>query len=375
MLFGDGITLGKLFGITIRIDYSWFIVFALISFSLASDYFPINYPRFGLPTNIVLGLTTTILFFASALIHELSHSLVARSLGLKIERITLFVFGGAAELTDEPKNPSVEFKMAIVGPLSSFFLGTISLTLLNLMIKNAGPSQLQAVLGALTLFNFGVGLFNLLPGYPLDGGRILRSLVWVLKRDRLLATRVAASGGKVIGLLLIFLGLTLFFFGNILSGLWLAVIGFFLNFIASASTSQTELKNAFLGVKVKDLMTKEVFSLGGDLALTDVFERYFLKHKLSGYPVMENGKLIGMVYVEGLAKKGPVHKTTKLLNVTTKLTRNQIVTPETPAMKALIIMAKNRLPSLPVFEEKNLVGVISQTDLSYFLTMKSVILR
>ena len=375
MLFGDGITLGKIFGITIRIDYSWFVVFALISFSLSSNYFPGNYPKFDPLTYAVLGIITTILFFVSALVHELSHSVVANRLGLKVERITLFVFGGAAQLSDEPKNPSVEFRMAIAGPLASFTIGAINLVLFNLATVNHWALQLQAVLGALAFFNFSVGVFNLLPGYPLDGGRILRSAVWAVKKDLVLATKFAAAGGAMIGLLLVLLGLALFFFVNALSGLWLAILGLFLNFIARASVAQTELRNALLGIKVKGLMPKEVFSLGGDLKLDSVFEHYFLKHKLSGYPVMENGKLVGMVYVDSLAKKGLVNKATKILNVTTKLTRNQVVTPETSVLKALIIMARGRLPSLPVFEGGKLVGIISQTDLNYFLTVKSMILR
>lgn len=372
MLFGQGIILGKIFGITIRIDYSWFIIFILVTWSLVAGYFPGTYPKFNVVTNILLGLATSFLIFLSVLIHELSHSVVGNRLGVKIRRITLFVFGGAAEMADEPPSPTAEFKMAVVGPFSSFMLSLLSWILFILMRDNQGPAELQAVFQTLAIFNLGVGLFNLLPGYPLDGGRIFRSIVWNQRKDLVEATEVAASLGRFLGVLMIVFGLTIFFVGNVGSGLWLTLIGFFLNFAAGVSVTQTKLRSTFARVKVSDLMTHEVLSVGGDLSVGDLLDHYFLKHKLSGYPVMEEGKLFGMVYVENLVKKTPVRKNAKVLEVAIKLTKKQIVTPSTNALEALKIMGQWKLPSLPVFEKGRLVGIISQTDINYFLTVESL---
>ena len=370
-MFGKSFTLGKIFGITIRVDYSWFIVFALISVSLARGYFPGNY-QFDLTTNIFLGVVTAILFFVSVLIHELTHSLVGNRYGARIKRITLFIFGGAAELEKEPPSPSMEFKMAIVGPLSSLAIGFLCYLLLDQSKSLSLPTALQAIFDALGFFNISVAIFNLLPGYPLDGGRLLRAVIWHFKKDLVASTEIAVTGGKILANLLIFGGLFLFIIGDSLSGLWLAMIGIFLNFAAEASMSQTRLQQLFSKVKVKALMTKGAVDLENDLKMSIVYDFYLLKNKLSGYPVLKRGNLIGMLYLEKLAGIGPIKRDVEVENYMTKLTKKQIVSPDDSVLKAQLIMVKNHLPSLPVYNGKILTGIISQSDINHYLFFKAI---
>jgi Zn-dependent protease/predicted transcriptional regulator len=371
MFFGNGITIGKLFNITIRIDYSWFIIFILITQSFTIQYFH-EISEFDLFTSIILGLITSLLVFASVLVHEFSHSLVGNAQGARIKRITLFIFGGAAELSGEPKSASAEFKMTVVGPVSSIALGFLMWGLLIFARDNDWPAQVQAVVETLRYFNFAVGIFNLLPGYPLDGGRLVRSFLWWKKRDFLSATRIAAGFGKAIGYGFMLIGLGLFIFGDPFSGIWLAFIGFFLSFAANMSVTQSEVSVVLSGVKVSDLMTKQVESVKSDLTVSDFIANYMLKRKMSGYPVLKNGKLVGMVYIDKVAKKGGIRKNMNILSITTKLKSKQTVAPNTSAYTALKIMGQDHLPSLPVLRGGRLVGIISQTDINHFLTAKSM---
>ena len=373
MFFGKGFTLGKIFGITIRIDFSWFIIFLIISQAFTSQYFT-DFPKFSPLTSIILGVVTSILVFSCALIHELSHSIVGNRYGAQIKRITLFVFGGAAELSNEPSSPGIEFKMAVVGPLTSFLLGFLMWGLLILSRNNSWPTEAQVVIQSLRYFNFGVGIFNLLPGYPLDGGRILRSFLWWRRRDLISATTTAASFGKALGFGFILIGLVLFIFVDSLSGVWIALVGYFLNFAAGMSAEQSKLGVELSKVKAADLMAKKVEVVSSDLTVLELFEDYFLKRKFSGFPVSKDGKLIGMVYIDSIAKKENVRKKANILTITTKLTKKQILTPQTSILQALKIMGQHHLPSLPVLQNEKLVGIISQTDINYYLTVKSAAL-
>lgn len=370
MFFNNGLNLGKILGITIRIDYSWFIIFFLITQAFTSQYLS-GTSRFNLATSIILGAITSLLIFTCAVIHELSHSVVANRLGAKIRRITLFIFGGAAELTEEPLSPAVEFKMAIAGPLASFVLAFIMWGLLILASNNNWPEQFKVVVSSLRYFNFAVGIFNLLPGFPLDGGRILRSFLWWRGRDLIHATSIASGFGKALGFSFILIGLTILVFGNVLSGIWLAFIGFFLNSTAGASETESKLNVALSKIKVADLMTRQVETIPSDLSISEFIDKYFLKHKLSGYPVIKDNKFIGIVYLDTIAQKNKVRKNSNISTVITKLSKNQIINPSTSVFHALKIMGQYRLPSLPIIQYNKLVGIISQTDINYFLMVKS----
>lgn len=374
MFFGKGLSIGKIFGITIRLDYSWFIIFFLITQAFASQYFFVT-PRFGIVTSIILGIITSLLIFVSALIHELSHSLVGNAMGVKIKRITLFIFGGAAEMSDESPSAKAEFKMAVVGPLASIVLGFLLWGILIIARNNNWPAEVLVVTESLRYFNFAVGIFNLLPGYPLDGGRIFRSFLWWRTHNLRYATSIAANLGKTVGFGFILLGIWLFIFGNGFSGLWLALIGFFLSAAAGMSEEQSKIRTELSHITVSELMTKDVDKVPHDTTAATLINDYFLKEKHTGYPVMQDDKLIGMIYLSSVAGQEKLKKDAPILPFMTKLQKTQIVNPQTSAVQALKIMGQYQLPSLPVVEDEKLVGIISQTDLNYFLTLKSVTLE
>lgn len=371
MFFGGGISLGKIFGIVIRIDYSWFIIFFLITQAFASQYFLVS-PKLDLITSIFLGAVTSLLIFACALIHELSHSVVGNYLGAKIKRITLFIFGGASEMSGEPRSPGAEFVIAVAGPLSSFALGFLMWGLLIVAQINRWPDQVQVIAASLRYFNFAVGIFNLLPGYPLDGGRVLRSILWWKKHNFISATEIASNLGKALGFGLMVFGFSLFIFGGSFSGLWLAFIGLFLSSAAGMSFKESQLRVVFSKVKVADLMTKQVETLEGNLTVSAFIDRYLLKQRLSGYPVLENERLIGMIYIDSIPGKGHISKDSSVLTLVTKLSKSQLVSPQIPVLQALKTMGQYQLPSLPVMQDGKLVGIISQTDINHFLTVKSI---
>lgn len=373
MFFGKGLSIGKILGITIRLDYSWFIIFFLITQAFASQYFFVT-PQFDIITSIILGIITSLLIFISALIHELSHSVVGNAMGVKIKRITLFIFGGAAEMSDESPSAKVEFKMAIVGPLASIILGFLMWGLLIIVQNNNWPAEIQVVAESLRYFNFAVGIFNLIPGYPLDGGRIFRSFLWWRTRNLRQATTIAANLGKMVGFGFILIGIWLFIFGNGFSGLWLALIGFFLNAAAGMSEEQSKIRTELSHITVSELMTKDVRQVPSDTTVEAVINNYFLKEKHAGYPVMQDDKLLGMIYLNNIAGQVSLKKDAPVLSFITKLAKNQIVKPHTSAVEALKIMGQYQLPSLPVVDDEKLAGIISQTDLNYFLTLKSVTL-
>lgn len=234
---GNSITLGKLFGIEIGINSSWLIIFALVTFSLATGYYPETAPDLGAITYWIMGLLSAVLLFTSVLIHELAHSVVARMQGMGVDRITLFLFGGVSNIQEEPPSPGAEFSMTVVGPLSSVLLGAIFFGLYALA---SGTTQVVAVLlGYLAVINILLAVFNLIPGYPLDGGRILHAAIWKVSDNRPRATQIASAIGIGVAWLFIVGGLLLAFFTpGFLNGLWLAFIGFFLLTASGARYTQ-----------------------------------------------------------------------------------------------------------------------------------------
>jgi len=247
----EGISIGKAFGIPLRLHYSWFIVFVLITWSLAYNFLH-TYPQWSLATSIVAGVVTSLLFFGSVLAHELSHSLVAQTAGIPIQSITLFIFGGVSQMVEEPKQPQVEFRMALAGPLTSLVLGGIFLAIWFWL---GGVSEfIKAICFWLGWINIALAGFNLVPGFPLDGGRVLRSLLWWRSGDLRKSTKIASNIGRAIGYLLILIGIAVIFTTrDWINGLWLAFIGWFLENAASASYRQLALQDILRGHRVASL--------------------------------------------------------------------------------------------------------------------------
>lgn len=355
--------IGTVFGIDIEINSTWFIVFFLVTFSLIS-YFPAAYPELSTWASVIDGLITSILFFLSVLFHELSHSIVAKRNQLDIKRITLFVFGGVAQMSDEPSSPRVEFKMAVAGPAASYFL---ALFFGGLFLASRATSLglgITAPFQYLAFINLALGTFNLIPGFPLDGGRILRAGLWSYQGNLAKATQMAARGGQFFAFGLVFLGVLLFFRADFLGGIWLIFLGWFLNQAATSGYKQTFLRQALLGVKIEEIMSKNVLLAPANLTLSQLVDDYFLRYKVGRFPVIENGQLLGIVTLRNV-KEIPREKwrTTLVRDALKPLNENDFISAEEDVMAAFKKLAQHELGQLLVFNQGKLVGIVTKSDI------------
>src|SRR5437660_5302262 len=255
-------------GIDINIHISWLIILVFLTFSLATGWFPITYPGSSTVTYYLLGLIASILLFVSVLLHELAHSFVARSRGLQVKSIVLFIFGGVSNIEQEPQTPGVEFAMAFVGPLVSLLIGVVCYGLLFLV--RGTHSLIEPILWYLAVANILLGIFNLIPGFPLDGGRVLRSIIWKISGSLRTATRVTTTIGQIIAYLFILWGIWQFFTGNLLNGIWIGFIRWFLVSAAQSANSQAMLQSMFRGVSVGQVMNRTPISFRANLSLQRV---------------------------------------------------------------------------------------------------------
>jgi len=305
---GGGIRLGRVLGFNISIDWSWFIVFFLVVYTLANGYFPFAYPGFSRATNWALGILAALLLFGSVLVHELSHSVVARYYGTEVKGITLFLFGGISQTSEEPASAREEFWMALVGPITSFVLGAIFYMAANTASGLGWPLWFVAVSSYLGFINVLLGVFNLLPGFPLDGGRVLRSIIWAITDNLTKATRWASYVGQGFGFLLMAVGfvgmpgtgLLGILQGNLVGGLWLIFIGWFLAGAARSGYEQALIRDALSGVRVEQVMTTDVPVITADTSVRKFVDEHLLKHDYSCYPVVEpdTENVIGVIGAE-----------------------------------------------------------------------------
>ena len=291
----NGVDLFKVAGIQIAIDYSWIVVFLLVCWSLSAGYFPHEYPGYGWAQYLVVGVVATLLFFASVVTHELAHSLVANRLGQPVRRITLFIFGGMAHLSRQPSNASAEIQISAVGPLTSLALGALFWVCTRIAVGSGLPLLWAAVFKYLAFVNVALALFNLLPGFPLDGGRVLRGLLWRRSGNLRAATARAADWGAGIAFGLMALGLVEILGGALIGGLWLIFIGMFLRGAARAGYHGVVVERALGGATVRDLMVSDPVIVPGDLTVHQAIEEHFLRHGFGGFPVGEPGQIEGLV--------------------------------------------------------------------------------
>jgi Zn-dependent protease/predicted transcriptional regulator len=287
--------IGRIAGIDIDINVSWLVILVLLTFSLAVSWFPATVPRQSTLIYWVLGFIAALLLFVSVLLHELAHSLVARARGLPVKRITLFIFGGVSDLEQEPQSPGIEFQIAIVGPLTSLAIGAVTLVAGILIGPNA--PLVAAVLDYLGVTNLLLGIFNLIPGFPLDGGRVLRAIIWRVTGSLRRATRAAALVGQVIAYLFIVVGIFLFFRGDFINGLWFGFIGWFLLQAAQAANSQVMLESVFKGVTVGQLMSPAALTVPANISLQQLVDDYLLPRGVRAIPVVrsDDQQLLGLV--------------------------------------------------------------------------------
>jgi Zn-dependent protease len=381
-----GISLGKLFGVELRIDWSLLIIFALIVFELGAAVFPSWHPEWNTALIWTVALAAAVLFFASILVHELSHALVAKAQGIPVRRITLFLFGGLTQLEAEPSSPKAEFWMAVVGPVVSAVIGLaatwIGVALVGAPLQaavdagdplaiqtafaDAGPfATLLLWLGPINLL---LGIFNIIPGFPLDGGRVLRSIIWGITGDLRKATRWASFVGQVFAWTLMTFGVLNFFAGAWTSGLWLLLIGWFLNNAARVSYQQLLVRQALEHVPVSKVMRSSFATIRPDLSVEEFMRDHALASEQRVFPIVVDGYLLGTVSIEQVRQVSTDEWPTATVEQI-MIPRAQLPTlpPDAGAEQALLELARSDVDQLVILEGRKLLGLVRREDLLRWL--------
>lgn len=353
------VRLFSLFGFAVSVDASWLVLASLVVWSLAAAVFPALHPGFAPGTYWIMAVAATLGLFGSIVFHETAHALVARRFGIPIGGITLFIFGGVAEMEEEPGSARGELLMAVAGPLASLLLGAV--LLLAGETTEAPPAA--AVLGYLGLINWVLALFNLVPAFPLDGGRMLRAGLWMWRGDLLQATRIAASIGRGFGLLLVVLGLFRALSGDVVGGVWSFLIGLFLRTAAIESYRHTLAGRLLAGVTVGQIMSGEPVVAPADISVAAFVADYVYLHHHHWFPVVRDGALLGTVGTrEVAAVDRALWPTVPLAHILKPIAAETMVTPETDALTALTRMRRAGRERLVVLRDNRLVGVLALRD-------------
>ena len=363
---GGSLKIGRIYGIEVMLHFSWFFIFVLLAWSLSTAYFPGKFPDLGAFGYWAMGIASSLLLFISVLFHELSHSIIALRNKIKVKSITLFFFGGVAQLREDKFTATKELRIAIAGPIFS-----LSLALLFYILMKLGTGvYIQAISGYLFQLNLILGLFNLVPGYPLDGGRVLRAYLWRKYRNLEKATYIAAEGGRLFGLFMIFFGLASIFFGGF--GLWYILLGGFLYMIAKMSYQQTVMKVVLEKVPVIKVMKKQFKAISQDMPLNRFDFDYFVQYEQETFPVMDGKKLMGLVRQAHIEKAKLTHKNLCIGNITIPLGALQVLKLKDDAYHALEIMLKQNIGMLPVMSGKKLVGIVKLRTLLELVNLRAV---
>jgi Zn-dependent protease/CBS domain-containing protein len=361
--------LGKIFGIEIDIDSSWLIIFILFTWVLGGSYFPREYPHWSKSLYWIMGLATSLLVFVSVLLHELAHSLVALKQGETVQSITLFILGGVSQITEEPKEPLKELAMAIVGPGSSFVIAAVFFFLSRGLRGVSLPLAASATY--LAVINAALGVFNLVPGFPMDGGRVLRSIIWKATGNLKKATHAASLVGQGIAFLLIFFGVLEILRGA-LSGLWWILIGWFLHHAAVRGYSEVMIRSVLEGMKAENLMTKDFETVPGELSVQALVDDYILKKKERVFLVSDGGDLKGIVCLEDV-RQAPKEKWSqaRVRDIMTPRERLEAVAPDTDGNKILASLVTKNIHQVPVMKGGKVEGIICRTDVIRYIQMRS----
>jgi len=361
--------IAKIFGIDVNIDSSWLIVFVLITWTLAGSYFPAQYTGWDRWLYWTVGVATSVLFFASVLAHELAHSLVAIRQGEKVRSITLFIFGGVAQITEEPDRALKEFFMAIVGPLSSLAIA-LAFGVLWLAVRGFSES-VGALARYLAMSNVLLAFFNLIPGFPLDGGRVLRAVIWGLSGNLRTATLVASSFGQGIALLFMLWGVWQVFSGAFINGLWIAFIGWFLRNASVSGYRQVVIRDMLQDVRVEDLMSRDFEAVSPDLTIQQIVDDYVLRRRDHAYPVADGGHLRGIICLHDI-KAVPRQRWASTLvgEVMTPWEKLATVSAEDDGNTVLTSMNIHNVGQLPVVEGDRVVGMLRRGDVIRFMQLR-----
>jgi len=362
----DAFKIGRIAGIDIRIHWSWLAIFALLLYWLAEGFYSDvdAYSEWSDAERWVASGVTTVFFFVSILLHELSHSLVARRLGLPVQNITLFIFGGVSSLAQEPDSAGQEFKMAIVGPLMSFFLGIVAgVIAVVFWAYDAQDTVPGAVAAYLAFINIAVGIFNMLPGYPLDGGRVLRATLWARSKSMLRATRWASNTGTFIAFGLMAIGALSVLAGNFIGGVWFIVIGWFLRNTSEQAYQQLLYRDTLSGATVGEIIDTSFASAPPDIPLSEVVTQFVLGRGQRCVPVVVEGNLLGLVTMTDLRRIPPEQwPATSAYRAMAPREQLHIVASQDELTTALQLMADNDVHQLPVIDGNDFKGFVTRAD-------------
>ncbi|MGB8063222.1 MAG: site-2 protease family protein [Candidatus Sulfotelmatobacter sp.] len=368
------IKLGRIAGIQIGLHYSWFIIALLIAFSLASHFHAVR-PEWNVALVWTCAIVTSIFFFVALLLHELAHSIVAKSRGLRVRAITLFALGGVSQIESEAADAKSEFWIAIVGPLTSLLIGAVLVAGVRFSggFHGAEPANpIVAVALWLGYINIALAVFNMIPGYPLDGGRVLRALFWWITKNAERSTRWASQVGQVVAFFFIFFGLYRFFVGASFGGLWIAFIGWFLLDAARSSYVQVGLTSELRGHIVRDIMQHDCGTVESYISLRDFVDQYLLHSGSRCFLVRQDHHVAGIVTTDELRSvRREEWDRTSVQSVMRPLAQVPTVPPDMPALKALEMMSRDNLNLLAVVSSGQLQGIFSRGQVLRFLQLHS----
>jgi Zn-dependent protease len=361
----QGIPLGKIFNIPVNVDYSWFLIFILLTWSLAISYYPSEFRQWPRAWYWILGAITTVMLFVSVLLHELGHSMVALYYKIPVRNITLFIFGGVAQITSEPPTAMSEFWIAIAGPVVSFLLAGI-FALLEWAVSSLTP--LFALMKYLAYINGTLGLFNLIPGFPLDGGRVFRAIVWGTSGDFRKATRIASGVGRVIAYLFILVGVYFIFSGNFAGGIWIAFIGWFLENAAQSQVQQMAVRDLLAGRKVSQAMSQNYTIISPTITLQSLADTHILGEGRRFFIVQDEYSVRGVLTLQKI-REIPRERwpNTSAEQAMIQAGDMQWVRPDTELWNALERMDQNGVNQLPVIQDSQIAGLLTRENIISFL--------
>lgn len=362
---------GRIRGITVELNSSWFIVILLISFVFSNFYLPFYYPDWSSSLLYwAIGALIALLLYGSIFLHELGHAVVAQKYDIPVRKITLFIFGGLAHISREAKNPDHELRIAAAGLLTSLGLFGV-FRMIYLVFSGIIPLEALAAVGLfVSNLNLVIAVFNAVPAMPLDGGRILRALIWKYSKSKNRGTKIAATAGGVFSYLLIFFGLLNVFEGDVINGVWLAMIGLFLSQSNRYQSQSVRLEAIFSGMTVRNLMTEDIISVSPGMTVDQVIRGFFFNYKHPCFPVVDRGKVLGLLTVHSLKN---VHRneiqSVRVESIYLPLDNTFTISPEEEISQVLQMIMTNSIGRFLVMEDENLVGILSKTDILQYISI------